>query len=100
MMDQQEAKAIYAAGEDTVVETLCGLHTRIDALEKQHQVLGEKIAQLSINRRPQILQKSLLKRPTTQHQLRRKRKAANRGILNITDKRSCLMPWIIIRTMV
>ncbi len=47
MIDKEKAEAIYAAGKEAVVEVLCRLSAWIDELEKQQQVLGEKIATLS-----------------------------------------------------
>ncbi len=48
-MDVEEAKAVFRAGEDAAVETLCRLSDRIDQLESLVEELRTTIAKLSKN---------------------------------------------------
>jgi len=48
-MDRQEAEKIYTAGKEAVINVLCHMQARIDALENQVKSLTETVATLSKN---------------------------------------------------
>lgn len=46
LISPEQAKAIYAAGEEAVIEALCGQQAEWLELRRQNEVLGQKVAQL------------------------------------------------------